>query len=161
MTIPNVTFSVNKLYPLRNLGNKGTKNWYDNIGIRYTLNTKNQISTTDSMLFHNKTLQNLKTGLKHSVPINSSFKLFKYFTFTQSINFSERWYIDQIEKKWNGFEVITDTIKKFTRGGEYNLSSSINTKIYGLTQFKKGKITAFRHIITPNLSFIYNPSFSK
>ena len=61
-----MTFSVNKLYPLRNFGNKGTKNWYDNIGIRYTLNTKNQISTTDSMLFHNKTLQNLKTGKTHN-----------------------------------------------------------------------------------------------
>ena len=31
-------------------------------------------------------------------------------------------------------------LKKFTRGGDYSLSSSINTKIYGLTQFKKGKI---------------------
>jgi len=160
LTLPNITFSVNKLYPLRNFGNKGTKNWYDNIGIRYTLNTKNQISTTDSMLFHNNTLHNLKTGAKHTIPINSSFKLFKYFTFTQSINLSERWYIDQIEKNWNGFEVITDTIKKFTRGGDYSLSSSINTKIFGLTQFKKGKIAAFRHVITPNLSFIYNPSFA-
>ena len=53
LTIPNITFSVNKLYPFRNIGNQGTKNWYDDIGIRYTLNTKNQISTTDSLLFHN------------------------------------------------------------------------------------------------------------
>ena len=60
LTIPNITFSVNKLYPFRNIGNQGTKNWYDNIGIRYTLNTKNQISTSDSLLFHN-TLQNFKS----------------------------------------------------------------------------------------------------
>ena len=160
LTIPNITFSVNKLYPFRTIGNQGTKNWYDNIGIRYTLNTKNQISTTDSLLFHNSTLQNFKSGMRHSIPISSSFKIFKYFTSTQSINITERWYVDQIEKNWNGTEIITDTINKFTRGGDYSISSSVNTKIYGVTQFKKGKITAFRHVITPNLSFTYNPSFT-
>ena len=36
----------------------------------------------------------------------------------------------------------------------------INTKIYGIAQFKKGKIAAFRHVLTPNLSFNYNPSFA-
>ena len=55
--------------------------------------------------------------------------------------------------------MITDTLNKFTRGSEYNLSSSINTKIYGVSQFKKGKIAAFRHVMTPNISFTYNPSF--
>ena len=60
-----------------------------------------------------------------------------------------------------GTEIITDTIYKFTRGGDYSISSSINTKIYGMTQFKKGKIAVFRHVITPNLSFTYNPSFTK
>ena len=159
ITLPNVTFSVNKLHPFRNIGNKGTKNWYDNIGIRYTLNTKNQISTTDSLLFHNSTLQNFETGMRHSIPISSSFKLFKYFTATQSINISERWYLKQIDKYWDGTEVNTDTLNKFTRGGEYNISSSINTKIYGMAQFNKGKIAAFRHVLTPNFSFTYNPSF--
>ncbi len=160
LTIPNITFSVNKLYPFRNIGNQGTKNWYDDIGIRYTLNTKNQISTTDSLLFHNSTLQNFKSGMRHSIPISSSFKIFKYFTSTQSININERWYVNQINKNWNGTEIITDTIYKFTRGGDYNISSSVNTKIYGMNQFKKGKIAALRHVITPNLSFTYNPSFA-
>tara|TARA_B100001540_G_C15811349_1_gene644683 strand:+ start:111 stop:1250 length:1140 start_codon:yes stop_codon:yes gene_type:complete len=97
--------------------------------------------------------------MRHSIPISSSFKLFKYFTATQSINISERWYLKQIDKYWDGTEVNTDTLNKFTRGGEYNISSSINTKIYGMAQFKKGKIAAFRHVLTPNFSFTYNPSF--
>ena len=78
--------------------------------------------------------------MRHSIPITSSFKIFKYFTSTQSINITERWYVDQINKNWNGTEIITDTIYKFTRGGDYSISSSVNTKIYGMTQFKKGKI---------------------
>ena len=159
LTLPDVSFSMNKIYPFKNIGNKGTKNWYDNIGIRYNLNTKNQISTEDSLLFHRSTLQDFNTGMRHNIPISSSFKLMKYFTATQSINISERWYLNQIEKQWNGTDLITDTINKFTRGGDYNFSSSINTKIYGISQFKTGKIAAFRHVITPNLSFTYNPSF--
>ena len=160
LTLPDISLSMNKIYPFKSLGNKGSKNWYDNIGMRYSMNSKNQISTTDSLLFHNSTLQNFNSGMRHNIPINSSFKILKYFTFNQSINLSERWYINQVEKKWNGTEVITDTLNKFTRASEYNLISSINTKIYGVSQFKKGKIAAFRHVMTPNLSFTYNPGFS-
>jgi lipopolysaccharide assembly outer membrane protein LptD (OstA) len=159
LTLPDINFSVNKIYPFKSIGNKGTKNWYDNIGIRYNMNTKNQLSTTDSLLFHRSNLSTFQSGMRHKIPISSSFKLLKYFTATQSLNISERWYLNQIEKQWNGSEIITDTINKFTRGGEYNFSSSVNTKIYGISQFKKGKIAAFRHVLTPNLSFTYNPSF--
>ena len=56
--------------------------------------------------------------------------------------------------------VITDTISKFTRAGEYNFSAGLNTKIYGMVQFNKGRINAIRHVITPNLSFSYKPDFS-
>jgi len=160
LTLPDISLSMSKIYPFKSLVNKGSKNWYDNIGMRYSMNSKNQISTTDSLLFHNSTLQNFNSGMRHNIPINASFKILKYFTFNQSINLSERWYINQVEKTWNGTEVITDTLNKFTRGSEYNLISSINTKIYGVSQFKKGKIAAFRHVMTPNLSFTYNPGFS-
>ena len=33
--------------------------------------------------------------------------------------------------------------------------------MYGIAQFKKGKIAAFRHVLTPNVSFSYHPDFSK
>tara|TARA_Y100001968_G_C19326644_1_gene702109 strand:- start:255 stop:1199 length:945 start_codon:yes stop_codon:yes gene_type:complete len=36
----------------------------------------------------------------------------------------------------------------------------MNTKIYGLATFKKGRIAGFRHVLTPNLGFSYNPDFS-
>jgi hypothetical protein len=41
------------------------------------------------------------------------------------------------------------------------MSASLNTKLYGIAQFKKGKIAAFRHVLTPNISFSYRPDFSK
>ena len=160
LTLPEISFNMNKIYPLRNIRHNTRKKWYNNIGLRYSGNTKNLISNSDSLIFHKSTLRNFKTGMRHNIPISSSFKVLKYFTSTQSINISERWYLNKIEKIWDGTRIITDTINKFTRSGEYNLSSSINTKIYGISQFRKGRIVAFRHVITPNLSFTYNPSFS-
>ena len=152
---------MNKVFIFQGIGKPGKKYWYDNIGLRYNMNIKNQATTTDSSFFNKKTLNSFRNGIKHSIPISSSFKILKYFTFNQNLNLSDRWYFNQIEKNWDTITHLTktDTIHKFTRGMSYNLSSSINTKIYGIAQFKKGKIAAFRHVMTPNLSFNYNPSF--
>ena len=87
--------------------------------------------------------------------------IFKYFTFSPRFNLTERWYLSQIEKSWNGSSIATDTLQKFTRAHDYSMSASLNTKLYGLAQFKKGKIAAFRHVLTPNISLSYHPDFSK
>ncbi len=158
LILPDISFSMNKIYPFRNLIKRSKNDILSNIGIRYNLNSKNQFSAIDSLLFKKKTLNSIRTGVRHSIPINLSFKLLKHITTTQSINITERWYINQIEKNWNGSEIMTDTINKFTRGSEYSFSSTFNTKVYGIAQFNKGKIAAFRHVISPSLSFTYNPS---
>ena len=98
--------------------------------------------------------------MKHTIPISTSVKLLKYFTFSPRFNLTERWYLSRIEKRWDGNSVITDTIYKFTRAHDYSMSASLNTKLYGIAQFKKGKIAAFRHVLTPNVSFSYHPDFS-
>jgi hypothetical protein len=99
--------------------------------------------------------------MKHSIPISTSVKLLKYFTFSSRFNLTERWYLTQIEKSWDGRSIVNDTLRKFTRAHDYSMSSSLNTKLYGISQFKKGKIAAFRHVLTPNISLSYRPDFSK
>ena len=160
LTLPSVTFSVNRIFPFKNKRITSSK-WYDKIGLSYTMNTKNEISIADSLLFKKNTLSQFKNGMKHSIPISTSVKLFKYFTLSPRINLNERWYLSQIEKKWNGSTIITDTLNKFTRAHDYSISASLNTKLYGINEFKKGKIAAFRHVLTPNVSFSYRPDFSK
>ena len=70
--------------------------------------------------------------------------------------------MNQIQKTWNTSDstLTTDTINKFTRGHSYNISTNLNTKIYGLLEFDKSKIAGIRHVITPSLSFSYTPDFS-
>mgnify|MGYP001201488274 CR=1 FL=1 len=163
LTIPDISVNSNRIYPLRKIGDQNKNKWYDNIMVKYSMNTKNTISTPDSLLFNKSALNKFRNGMQHKIPINTSIQLFKYFSFKPSINLTERWYISQIEKKWNSNNnsIETDTVYKFTRAHEYSFSSSLNTKLYGMLKFKKSNIAALRHVITPNISFNYRPDFSE
>ena len=100
--------------------------------------------------------------MSDGIPINTSIKVLRHFTLNPSFNLTERWYLSQTEKRWdaNSNRLITDTLDKFTRAHNYSFSTGLNTKIYGIVQFNKSKISAIRHVITPNLSFNYTPDFS-
>ena len=156
LSLPDISFSVNRIFPFKN----ANKNWIKNIGLSYNMQTKNSTSILDTLLFKKQSLSKFRNGMKLNIPISTSIKLFNYFTLNPRINFTERWYLNQIEKKWNGTDIVTDTIKKLTRGYEYSFSTNLNTKIYGLIQFPKSKITAIRHVMSPNISFNYKPDFS-
>ena len=162
LTLPDVSLNSKRVYPLKLIGNSAKTQWYDKISIQYGMNTKNTISTTDSLLFTKNSLSKFRNGMTHNIPISSSIKVLKYFTLTPSFNLTERWYLNRIEKTWNSNDstLTTDTIPKFTRAHDYNLSTGLNTKIYGLVEFKKSKIAGIRHVMSPNISFTYNPDFS-
>jgi len=162
LTLPDISLNSKRVYPFKSLGNSAKTQWYDKIMIKYGMNTKNTISTTDSLLFTKNSLSNFRNGMKHTIPVSTSIKVLKHFTLKPSFNLTERWYLSQTEKRWdtNSKRIITDTIHKFTRGHNYSLSTALNTKIYGMVHFNKSKIAAIRHVITPNLSFRYTPDFS-
>ena len=162
LSLPDISFNMNRIFPFKNLGKKGKESWFHKIGVSYSSNLRNDVSIADSLLFSKESIKSFRNGIRHSIPISTSFKVLKYFTFSPRINYTERWYTNQINKSWNSTDstIITDTLNKFTRAGEYNITAGLNTKIYGLVQFKKGKIKAIRHVITPNLSFSYKPDFS-
>ena len=162
LSLPDISFNMNRIFPFKNLGKKGKESWFHKIGVSYSSNLRNDLSIADSLLFSKESIKSFRNGIRHSIPISTSVKVLKYFTFSPRINYTERWYTNQISKSFNSLDstIITDTLNKFTRAGEYNITAGLNTKIYGLVQFKKGKIKAIRHVITPNLSFSYKPDFS-
>ena len=163
LTLPDISLNSRRIYPFKLIGNTVKQQWYDKISIKYDMNTRNTISTIDSLLFTKDSFSKFRNGMKHNIPISTSINILKHFNFTPSINLTERWYLNQIRKSWNqnNATLTTDTINKFTRAYDYNLSTGINTKIYGLIEFQKGNIAAIRHVVSPSISFRYNPDFSK
>ena len=112
LSLPELNFGINSSNPFKRKVSSGKQRWYEKIRMSYTANAKNQIETHDSLLFRNETLDQMKYGVKHSIPISSSFKIFKYINVSPSANYNERWYFNRIEQSWNtdSLYIETDTI---------------------------------------------------
>lgn len=167
VTLPEVTLTMNRIYPLKNVGKAGKKHWYSELNMSYSVNAKNYVSLPDSLFFKDgRWLDNMQNGMQHRVPINLPIKLFKYFTWTTSLNLNDRMYLEHYEKNWvldtmGSGHVQTDTIPHFTNIFTYDVSSNITTKVYGMLRFKKGPVRAIRHVFTPTVGVSYNPDYSK
>ena len=168
VTLPEITLTMNRVYPLKNVGNTSKKRWYKDLFISYTANAKNYVSMPDSLYFQPNWLDNLQNGIQHRVPISMPIKLFKYVTWTTSLNLNDKMYFRYFEKQWvedstksSGGYLKTDTINQFRNIFSFDVSSTMTTKLYGQVNFKKGPIRAIRHVFTPSIGFSYNPDFSK
>ena len=164
VNFPNMVFNVARVYPFKRKEAVGKQRWYEKISFTYTGKLTNSASAPESEIFSKQTLKNMKNGVEHSIPVSSSFTLFKYINFTPSFNYTERWYFKRQMQEWNP---TTNKIEKldpeygFYRIYNYNASVSLNTTIYGMWQMKKktAKVQAVRHTISPSVGMSYMPDF--
>jgi len=167
MKLPVISFSTPRFYPFKRKHPIGSKKWYEKIMLSYRMDANNELNTVDSMFSHNN-LEDFDKGVKHVIPLSSSINM-GHFVWTNSANFTERWYFQSTKKNWvdTTYEggdtimphVVTDMYSDFSAVHEYSFSSSINTRIYGMYIAKKGPIKALRHVMTPTLGFSYHPDF--
>lgn len=162
LDLPSITLSSNQFHPFKKKRKSGKTYWYDDITVAYRMNMINKIETYDSLLFKDDFYKNMSNGIEHYIPIESSVKVLKYLNWTNSINYTERWYSNKTVKKYNQETglIDKDTNYTFFANRDANFSSSLNTRIYGMFSFKKGYIKAVRHVFNPTLSFNYTPDFS-
>ena len=165
LTLPQVTLTMSRIYPFKSKISSGKEKWYEKIGISYTMDLQNTIDTKESKLMSSSLIKDWKNGIKHTIPISTSFKLLKYITVSPSFTYNERWYTQQVREKYNTTTnqvAIADTLYGFTRDFDYSGSVGLSTKIYG--NFSpinpKSNIVGIRHVMTPNISFSMTPDFS-
>jgi hypothetical protein len=163
MTLPDMQYSVESLFPFS--GNDGEKKGFiKNINLQYNMSGRNSFVTTDTQFFKKQMFDNAKVGIKHSIPLSTNFKLFKYFSASTSVNYDEVWYIKTISKSYDkDLSTVVDKINNgFDSYRTYSFSSSLGTTIYGTFNFGDDKkIKSIRHVMRPSLSHSYAPSFSK
>lgn len=169
VSLPHLTFNVNRFYPLKRSG--GKKRFYEDLSISYNLDAKNTIQTLDSLLFEPGTIQNdMQNGALHKIPISLPLKVLKYFSLSNSINITDRMYSRymnqyyQYDTIFDGGDTLLpgvqiDTISGFRNAIDYSFNSSLTTKVYGMLRFKKGPLRAIRHVFTPSIGFSYRPDF--
>ena len=185
LTLPDLSYNMSRIYPFKNMGKLGkTALGKISISHRFTgkieltngsssnsLNSINVINSSDSfnqqvdfnMQNINTIIDRSKIGGKHTIPISTSFNILKFFTVSPSINYNEIWYLKKLNYTYNEVEngVEIDTTNGFSRAWSYNTALSLSTRIYGTVFFKKGKIKAIRHVITPEISLTYSPDFTQ
>ena len=185
LTLPDVSYNMSRIYPFKNVGKLG-KSALGKLSIshRFTgkidlsngsvgssfsginvINSSNNFSEQIEFNFENinSILDRSKIGGKHTIPISTSFNLLKYFTVSPSINYNEIWYFKKLNYTYNEIEngIEIDTTNAFSRAWSYSSAFSMSTRIYGTVFFKKGKIKAIRHVISPEISFSFSPDFTK
>ena len=162
LTLPELAFSMSRIYPFKRKKAVGKSKFYEKISIAYTMNATNKIRTNDADFF-NIPYDSITNGIMHRIPVNASFKLFKYTTLTPSFNYNERWYFKKFTKEWDydNNQVAQDYAGGFSRVWDYNASLAWSTTIYGTFNFRKGKVKALRHVLSPSVSFSYVPDFGK
>ena len=167
VTLPNVSFNVSKFFPLKRKNRIGKERWYEKISMSYAAKLTNSIQAKEGDIFSRETLDNMRHGVQHTIPIQASFNVLNHLTITPNINYSERWYFKKVDKEWNP---VTNQVENldpeygFYRLYNYNAGVSASTVIYGQWQvkekYKDFKLQALRHTITPSVSFSYAPDFS-
>lgn len=186
MELPSFNLNMNRIFPFR--GKSGSsKTWYQKIGIAYNMTAQNSISNApvsgvlvsgvklvqelnplrDSLLPFSQEnfrplLDRMRSGVRHSVPVSTSFSILKYLQVSPSFNYEEYWYRQRLSYSWVESEkaVDVDTIRKFSRAYQYSGSVSMQTRLYGMFFIRKAGIEAIRHMMNPSISFSYRPDFS-
>ncbi|MEO1053433.1 MAG: putative LPS assembly protein LptD [Bacteroidota bacterium] len=174
LLLPDLSINMQNVYPFRKQGGN-SNNWLSKLAVRYTLNGTNRITnnlgrigdaTTDSIATFDfaslpRFLRESRNGLRHTIPVSTSFKVLNHFTLSPSINYTGRFYFEKLDWRYDAElgEAVADTINTFNHVYDYSISSSLNTRIYGTVNFKKGSLKAIRHTVNPSLSLSYRPDF--
>ena len=168
ITLPDVTFNLNTLYPFRRKEPVGNLKWYENLGIALNSNAKSSTFFTDSVNrkinIGKQIFNNLQWGAIHNVPISLSLPQIGPVQISPGISYSERWYQQQLVQKFNTVTNKRDTAslkKGFYTARDMSFSLGLSTRIFGSFTFgKHAAVKAIRHEIRPSLSISYKPDFS-
>lgn len=174
-TLPNVTFSMSRIYPFKKKNRVGPEKFYEKFSLGYSTTLQNKISFESREFNQPGFFDKFQNGMTHNFQIGlPNFTLFKYINVTPSLSYGMNWHFRNSELKFiepeyddegklvPGTGVTTTEIgKQFGTFGvthTYSGGISMSTRIYGLFNFgKHRKLQALRHVISPSLSFQYSP----
>ncbi|MDH7912588.1 putative LPS assembly protein LptD [Winogradskyella sp. SYSU M77433] len=166
LTLPTFQGSMSRIYPFE--PKTGTKKGaIQNINFQLNSRAEYRINTTDSLFGKSEMFDDAVTGMRHSIPVTTNFKVFDHFSVSTSANFEETWTLKTIRKTYDPIEdeVIDIEQNGFDRFLTYNFGASVGTTLYGMYNFqregKDPKIQAIRHVIRPSLSYSVSPAFDQ
>lgn len=184
INFPTVDVTMRRIFPFKREVQTGGERWYEKIGVNYTGKVQNTITGYDSLIFQPSELD-FSYGARHSVPVSMNFKVLKYINVSPFVNYTERWYLETLQKTFddnliinvdttfdaegNPLTVRVDTtfgqVNELTQSGfrslrEFSTGVSFNTQLFGMLNIRRGPIRAVRHTLKPSVSFTYTPDYT-
>ncbi len=163
LTLPNITASMSRVFPFApKTGIK--KGIIQNLNFQYDVTAENRMNTTDSLFFKKEMFDNALLGARHSIPLSTNFKIFKYLSASAGTSYQETWVMKTTRKSFDPElnEVVNDTINSFDSYRTYNFNTSLGTTIYGMFNLGENKkIQALRHVMRPSVGYSINPGFNQ
>ena len=163
LSLPKMAFTMQRIFPFEQKNRVGKARWYERVGVNYAAATEARITSNyDSISKGVETInQRLQTGMSHNFNVSTNERLFKFFSFSPSARFTSRWYPSRKNYSYQGNDsLVTDTLSGFSTVNTFSASANLSTKVYGTFFYKKGRIRAIRHMMTPQVGFSYSPDFS-
>lgn len=160
ISLPNIGFTVNTIYPFEKKEQVGTPKWYQKLGIGYNGNLRNQFSFFDTAFNIRRVLDTARFGAEHNIPITMSLPALGPFIISPNIAFSQLWFGDRHNIFWDSTRQRVDTVTQrgFYTASRMSYGFGVNTRIFGTLNFPKSKnIVAIRHEIKPTIGFSYTP----
>lgn len=165
LTLPDITVTMSRIYPFKRKNKVGKDRWYEKISMSYNGYLRNSIDTKENLLFKSSLVKDWKNAMQHQIPISATFSLFKYLNLSPTVNYTERWYTNKIEKGYDMQKkqvVAQDTTYGFYRVYNFNAALSASTTLYGFYKplsFLGDKVQMIRHRFEPSVSLSYAPDF--
>ena len=164
VTLPNLTFTVNRIYPFKRKERVGKEKFYESIAFNYNTTFENKINFKASQVREPDFLKKMKNGMRHNFSISlPSFTIAKYIQGSPSVSYGMNWYFSDCEKVFNEQAqkvetIYSDPFSTFGVTQTYSAGVSLSTRLYGKFMFGKDKkVEAIRHMVTPSITLGVQP----
>ena len=167
VSFPNITINMSQTAPFKRKRAVGDERWYEKIKVSYSGRFQNSLTAKQDEFLHKSLVKDWRNGMSHTVPVQATFNVMKYFNITPNITINDRMYTSKIRQHWdpNASAVVRDTTYGFYNIFDFNFGVSLSTKIYGFFKPLKflgklsEKLQMVRHVMTPSISFSATPDF--
>ncbi len=166
--VPNITFNKKLVYPFKRETTTNTRDqvWYEYINYSYSAKARNRRQIRDGKL-------DVRNGAIHNINLSAS-PIVGFFSISPKIRYEEKWYPNRIKQEYLIIEeeneegiierrdtVIESEIDELNFVREFDFGVSASTKLYGVWQPNMFSVEAFRHTLSPSISYNYRPDFSE
>ena len=163
ITFPNITLNVNRFYPFKRKNRVGGEKWYEQFALSYSTTLQNKINFKASEVRDPDFWDKMQTGMTHNFSIGlPTFTLLKYITLAPSVSYGMNWYFSSQNQYYNPETDRVETTRTglfedFGISQNFSASAALSTRLYGMFNFRRGKLKAIRHMVSPSISVNYAP----